>query len=79
MNGLMVYGEDLSQKQGEVALCADMVAQRHRMLAALELKPGEHILEIGSGNGLMARDMALAAGTSAQVTGIDIRDRKSTR
>jgi arsenite methyltransferase len=72
MNGNLVYDQDLSQKQGEVALCADMVGQRRRMMALLQLAPGESVLEIGSGNGMMAHDMALAVGELGNITGLDI-------
>jgi arsenite methyltransferase len=72
MTGTLVYDQDLSHKQGEVALCGDMVGQRRRMMALLDLAPGESALEIGSGNGMMARDMALALGQSGHVTGVDI-------
>jgi ubiquinone/menaquinone biosynthesis C-methylase UbiE len=72
MPGVMVYDQELSKKQGEVALCADMVAQRTRMHGALDLRPGERVLEIGSGNGIMAREMAEAVGKDGWVTGVDI-------
>lgn len=68
----MFYEQGLSYKQGEVALCADMVAQRKRMHAILDLKHGELVLEIGSGNGLMAREMALTVVAKGHVTGVDI-------
>jgi ubiquinone/menaquinone biosynthesis C-methylase UbiE len=72
MAGVMVYDQVLSNKQGEVALCADMVAQRARMHGALGLRPGERVLEIGSGNGIMAREMAETVGKDGWVTGVDI-------
>lgn len=72
MTGALVYEKELSQKQGEVALCGDMVAQRRRMQAILNLQQGELVLEIGSGNGLMAREMALSVGAKGRVTGADI-------
>jgi SAM-dependent methyltransferase len=72
MTGVMVYEQELSLKQGEVARCADMVAQRVRMHGLLALRPGERVLEIGSGNGIMAGEMAPAVGIAGHVTGVDI-------
>lgn len=41
---------------------------RRAILAALVLGPGDHLLEVGSGGGLLLRD---ALGTGARVTGLD--------
>lgn len=72
MPGVMIYDHELSKKQGEFARCSDMVAQRLRMHAILDLQPGDQVLEIGSGNGIMAREMAAAVGAAGCVTGADI-------
>ena len=44
MRSVMVYEQELSHKQCEVARCANMVAQRMRVHAVLNLRPGEHVL-----------------------------------
>ena len=67
-----VYDQELALKQALVARSPDMVAQRKRMHAALDLQPGEHVLEIGSGNGIMACEMADAVAPAGIVTGADI-------
>ena len=42
------------------------------MHAALALRPGERVLEIGCGNGLMAFEMAESVSPSGAVSGVDI-------
>ena len=66
------YDHELSLKQEEVAKSPDMVAQRRRMHAALELRPGERVLEVGCGNGIMALEMAASVAPGGTVTGADI-------
>jgi arsenite methyltransferase len=50
---------------------ADVVEQRRVMLAALRLAPGESILDVGSGPGILAAEMAAAIGPMGAVHGID--------
>lgn len=68
----LVYDRELSLKQALVAKSPDMVAQRKRMHAALGLKPGERVLEVGCGNGIMAREMADSVAPTGTVVGADI-------
>jgi arsenite methyltransferase len=49
----------------------DVVEQRHTTLEALALAPGEHVLDIGSGPGLLAVSMAEAVGPDGRVAGVD--------
>jgi ubiquinone/menaquinone biosynthesis C-methylase UbiE len=49
----------------------DVVGQRSRVLAALALCPGERVLDVGVGPGLLAQDMALTVGQQGRVAGID--------
>ena len=53
-----------------VYLTSDVVAQRAAVLEALALEAGERVLDIGSGPGLLARDMAEAVARG--VTGKDV-------
>ena len=48
------------------------IAVTPKLLAALALRPGERVLEIGSGGGLAALDAARAVGPSGAVTGFDL-------
>jgi SAM-dependent methyltransferase len=49
----------------------DVVEQRRIVVGALSLQPGERVLDIGSGPGFLACEMASAVGASGSVTGID--------
>jgi len=49
----------------------DVAGQRSRVLAALALRPGERVLDVGVGPGLLAHDMALTVGSTGRVAGID--------
>lgn len=65
------YDEEMSRKQELLASTPDMQAQRRAILAAMALKPGEDVLDIGAGNGIMAREILDVVGPSGAVTGID--------
>ncbi len=45
----------------------DVARSRQAMVAALAIRPGEAIIEIGSGPGYMTVDMAAAAGPAGQL------------
>lgn len=49
----------------------EIAHQRARTLAALDLQPGDHALDVGCGPGLLVRGMAEVVGQTGQVTGID--------
>ena len=50
---------------------SDMIEQRRATRASLALQPGEHVLDIGSGPGLLAAEMAAEVGPSGRVVGVD--------
>ena len=52
----------------------DVVEQRRIVLRALAPEPGERVLDIGSGPGLMAVELAAAVGPDGRVDGIDVSD-----
>src|SRR5271166_6273442 len=68
----MKFDEELSRKVEAVYLTPDVVAQRGRVLQALALAAGEHVLDIGVGPGLLSRAMASAVGREGRVCGIDL-------
>ena len=65
------YDEDKARQQERVAATPDMVAQRRVMLDLLDLKEGEHVLDVGSGNGIFAREILGTVAGSGHVCGID--------
>jgi len=53
-------------------LTPDVVKQRKIVLSALNLQPGERILDIGCGPGLLVEDMAAVIGQNGSICGVDI-------
>lgn len=49
----------------------DIVEQRARTLERLALRPGEHVLDLGCGPGLLAFEMAGVVGPTGRVDGVD--------
>lgn len=50
---------------------AGAIQRRARIQEALALKPGDHVLDVGSGPGHQAFDMSLAVGTTGRIDGVD--------
>jgi len=71
MSGGLEFDDDTSRKVESMYLTPDVVAQRRRTLELLRLVPGERVLDIGSGPGLLAAEMAEVVGEAGRVRGID--------
>ena len=65
------YDEEMTLKQERLASTPDMVAQRRALIACLSLKTGEHVLDVGSGNGILARDLKSVVGPAGKICGVD--------
>jgi arsenite methyltransferase len=65
------FDEEMSRKVEALYLTPDVVAQRRQVLEALNPAAGEHVLDIGSGPGLLAYDIAAAVSRTGCVCGID--------
>lgn len=74
MTGGPLFDPDASRKLEAVYQTPDVVAQRHTVLKALVLKPGERVLDVGSGPGLLVAEMAEQVGPTGHVTGVDIAE-----
>jgi ubiquinone/menaquinone biosynthesis C-methylase UbiE len=74
MTGGQSFDDTASRKLEAVYQTPDIIAQRHRTLAALELREGEHVLDIGAGPALLVADMAAVVGPSGHVTGLEVSD-----
>jgi arsenite methyltransferase len=68
------FDEEASRRVEAIYSTPDVVAQRRAVLQALDLCPGERVLDIGSGPGFLAADSGLAVGESGRVCGIDISE-----
>lgn len=68
---MIEFDADNSRRLERVYTTDDVVAQRRATLEALALAPGEHVLDIGSGPGLLALSMAEAVGREGRVCGVD--------
>ncbi|MFI7060351.1 methyltransferase domain-containing protein [Kribbella sp. NPDC050124] len=62
-------------RQVEVVYTApDVVEQRRVVRAALALRPGDRVLDVGVGPGLLAAEMAPEVGPDGRICGIDVSD-----
>jgi ubiquinone/menaquinone biosynthesis C-methylase UbiE len=74
MSSGLQFDEEISRKVESLYMTPDVVAQRRQVLRALALREGERVLDIGSGPGLLAYDMAASVGRNGRVCGIDISE-----
>lgn len=65
------FDEAMSRKVEAVYLTPDVASQRRQVIEALQLTAGESVLDIGSGPGLLAAEMAAAVGPKGRVCGVD--------
>ncbi|MCU1653729.1 MAG: Methyltransferase type 11, partial [Pseudonocardia sp.] len=70
----MRFDEATSRRLAATYTTPDIVAQRAAIRAALNLQAGERVLDIGSGPGYLAREMAELAGQGGTVHGVDISE-----
>ena len=71
MSGGLQFDEETSRKVEAAYQTPEVIAQRRQVLKALDLREGEQVLDIGSGPGLLAYEMALSVGQNGRVCGID--------
>lgn len=70
--GMLEFDEATSRMVEEIYGTADVVGQRRRLVQALRPRPHERVLDIGSGPGFLACEIAEAVGPTGSVTGIDL-------
>lgn len=68
----MRFDEDATRKLEAIYRTPDIVEQRRQVLAALDLHPGERVVDLGSGPGLLALDILAVLGPDGEVEGIDL-------
>ena len=65
------FDEKTARRVEAVYTSPDEIEQRAFMLGALDLKPGESVLDIGPGPGFCMQENAKAVGPSGSVCGVD--------
>jgi arsenite methyltransferase len=73
MSGL-TFSNDAAEKLIAAYSSADLVRQRDATLQRLNLRPGEHVIDIGCGPGFLCESMAAAISPTGRVVGIDISE-----
>lgn len=71
MSAMLEFDEEASRRSKATYMTPDVVEQRRAVRAALALVPGEKVLDIGSGPGLLAHEVAAEVGAVGWVAGID--------
>jgi arsenite methyltransferase len=71
---MLEFDEDNARRLEAVYTTPDVIGQRRAIRAALALQPGERVLDIGSGPGFLAAEMAEEVGPGGRVHGIDPSD-----
>ncbi|MDO9438054.1 class I SAM-dependent methyltransferase [Hydrogenophaga sp.] len=69
------YGWDLAADDYETLWQAQLADAQTRMLARVALQPGEHVLDVACGTGLVTLQAARAAGPPGRVIGVDLSGR----
>lgn len=68
------FDEEATKRLLAVYVTPDVVAQREQFLRALAPRPGERVLDVGSGPGFVAGAIAEAVGSTGAVCGVDISE-----
>ena len=68
------FDAEVSRQIEAVYTTPDVVEQRRVVRAALALRPGDRVLDVGVGPGLLAAEMAGEVGPNGRICGIDISD-----
>ncbi|GAA1602935.1 hypothetical protein GCM10009789_66210 [Kribbella sancticallisti] len=73
MNNLQ-FDPEVSRQIESVYTTPDVIEQRRVVRTALALRPGDRVLDVGVGPGLLAAEMAAEVGPDGRICGIDISD-----
>jgi len=68
------FDEEATKKLLAVYVTPDVAAQREQFVRALAPRPGERVLDVGSGPGFVAGAIAEAVGSTGAVSGVDISE-----
>lgn len=68
------YDNEATERLLALYVTPDVVAQREKFMQAFAPRPGERVLDVGSGPGFLVNAIAEAVGSSGSVCGIDISE-----
>lgn len=68
---MLNFDEETTRLLEDAYQGADVSRRRRATFDALAPEPGEHILDVGCGNGLLTLELSRAVGRSGHVTGLD--------
>lgn len=71
LSNMIEFDEKAARAIESTYLTPDVVAQRARVIDILSPKPGERILDVGVGPGLLAYDLARLVGETGRLVGLD--------
>lgn len=74
MTDMLTFNAEAARRIERTYRTPDVVAQRRTVLDTLALRPGERVLDIGCGPGLLAEEMAAAVGGRGHVIGVDMSE-----
>jgi arsenite methyltransferase len=74
MTGSLEFDEETSRRVEAVYATPDVVDQRRVTRAALGLKPGERVLDLGCGPGYLSAEMAEEVGSEGRVHAVDVSE-----
>ena len=71
---ILEYDDEATERLLSVYLTPDVADQRNAFLSAFNPQPGERVLDVGSGPGILAAEIADAVGNTGSVCGVDISE-----
>ena len=74
MSTTLQFDDEASRRVEEIYSTPDVVAQRQAVRDAIDVKPGERVLDIGAGPGFLAAEMAVSAAPGGAVIGTDLSE-----
>jgi len=71
---VLKYNDEASKRLLAVYTTPDVDAQRQEFINGIKLRPGEKVLDVGSGPGFLARSIKDKVGTQGLVHGVDVSE-----
>jgi arsenite methyltransferase len=68
----MLFDDKAAEQLEQAYATADMIAQREELRRSLRASPGESILDLGSGPGFLACELAQEVGATGRIVAVDI-------